>query len=84
MFDVRIKDTECRSTQNQDPSKVLLKCEKLKKDKHLHVCHEQRSDFSPLVYSVDGLAGREMKQAERQVAKNLADKWHTEVAAAVI
>ena len=26
-----------------------------------------RQDFTPLVYSVDGMAGRETKQAERQV-----------------
>eukprot|EP00956_Cyclotella_meneghiniana_P042037 scaffold248334_cov99-Cyclotella_meneghiniana.AAC.1 len=34
-----------------------------------------RQDFTPLVYSVDGMAGRETKQAERQVASLLAHKW---------
>jgi hypothetical protein len=75
IFDVRITDTECRSTRNHDPSKVLAKCEKLKKDKHLHACLEQRRDFTPLVYSVDGMSGRETKQAERQIASALSTKW---------
>jgi hypothetical protein len=78
IFDVRITDTENRSTRNRDPSKVLDKCEKLKKDKHLHACLEQRRDFTPLVYSVDGMSGRETKQAERQIASALANKWNRE------
>ena len=41
IFDVRITDTECRSTRNQDPEKVLNKCEKLKKEKYLRDCHRQ-------------------------------------------
>lgn len=78
IFDVRITDTENRTSRNQDPSKVLAKCEKLKKDKHLHACLEQRRDFTPLVYSVDGMSGRETKQAERQIASQLAGKWARE------
>ena len=66
---------ECRSTRNQEPDKVLAKCEKLKKDKHLQACLERRRDFTPLVYSVDGMAGRETKMAERRLAANLAGKW---------
>lgn len=38
IFDIRLTDTECRTTRNQDPEKVLNKCEKLKKDKHLRAC----------------------------------------------
>jgi hypothetical protein len=78
IFDVRITDTENRSTRNRDPSKVLNKCEKLKKDKHLHACLQQRRDFTPLVYSVDGMSGRETRQAERQIASALGYKWHRE------
>jgi hypothetical protein len=78
IFDVRITDTECRTTRNQDPEKVLKKCEKDKKDKHLRPCLQRRRDFTPLVYSVDGMAGRETKQAERQLARALAGKWGRE------
>jgi hypothetical protein len=35
IFDVRITDTECRTTLNMKPEKVLAKCEHLKKQKHL-------------------------------------------------
>ena len=78
IFDVRMTDTECRTTRNQEPEKVLNKCEKLKKAKHLAPCLEQRRDFTPLVYSVDGMAGRETKQAERRAASLLANKWKRE------
>ncbi len=36
---------------------------------------EQRKDFIPLVYSVDGIAAREAKAAERHHASALAWKW---------
>eukprot|EP00956_Cyclotella_meneghiniana_P042116 scaffold248361_cov42-Cyclotella_meneghiniana.AAC.1 len=78
IFDIRLTDTECRTTRNQDPEKVLNKCEKLKKAKHLAPCLERRRDFTPLVYSVDGMAGRETKQAERKLASRLAHKWNKE------
>jgi hypothetical protein len=74
----RITDTECRTTRNQEVQKVLNKCEMEKKDKHLRACHEMRRDFTPLVYSVDGCAGRETKQAERKLAGVLAAKWDRE------
>jgi hypothetical protein len=78
IFDVRITDTECRSTRNQDPTKVLKRCEQQKKDKYLDACLEQRRDFTPLVYSVDGMPGRETRQAERHVASRLSGKWRRE------
>jgi hypothetical protein len=78
IFDVRITDTECRSTQNQDPTKVLKRCEQQKKDKYLDACLEQRRDFTPLVYSVDEMSGRETRQAERHVASRLSGKWRRE------
>ena len=75
LFDVRLTDTESRSTRNQDPKRVLAKCEKEKKDKHLKPCLERRKDFVPLVYSVDGISGREAKSAERRLASALSWKW---------
>jgi hypothetical protein len=78
IFDVRITDTECRTSRNMKPEKVLAKCEHLKKQKHLVPCLERRRDFTPLVYSVDGMAGRETKMAERRLASQLAWKWKRE------
>ncbi|KAL7527541.1 hypothetical protein ACHAXR_002006, partial [Thalassiosira sp. AJA248-18] len=34
-----------------------------------------RKDFTPLDYSVDGIAGRWGRNAERRIATILADKW---------
>jgi hypothetical protein len=42
---------------------------------YLHSCLEQRRDFTPMVYSVDGLAGREAKAAEKRLASHLSAKW---------
>jgi hypothetical protein len=33
-----------------------------------------RKDFTPLVYSVDGIAGREAKNAEKRLAYHLLEK----------
>ena len=70
-----ITDTEGRPSRNQEPERVLAKCEHMKKNKHLVPCLERRRDFTPLVYSVDGMAGRETKMAERQLASQLTWKW---------
>jgi hypothetical protein len=75
IFDVRITDTECRTSRNMKPEKVLAKCEHLKKQKHLVPCLERRRDFTPLVYSVDGMARQETKMAERHLTLQLAWKW---------
>jgi hypothetical protein len=78
IFDVSITDTEGRSTRHQTPSSVLAKREHLKKQKHLVPCLERRRDFTPSVYSVDGMAGRETRMAERRLASQLAWKWKRE------
>ena len=35
-----------------------------------------RKDFTPLVYSVDGIAGREAKSVEKHLTYHLSKKWH--------
>ena len=75
IFDVRLTDTEARSYRNTDSLKVLANQEQEKKDKYLDPLHEQRKDFTPLVYSVDGIAGREARGAEKRLASFLAKKW---------
>jgi len=75
IFDIRITDTDARSYRHKHPKQVLETHEKEKKDKYLARCHELRKDFTPLVYSVDGMAGREARMAEKRLASGLADKW---------
>ena len=75
----RITDTQSRSYRNKDYQKVLAQQEKEKKNQYLRPCLEMRKDFTPLVYSVDGIAGREAKNAEKCLAYHLLEKWHKQL-----
>jgi len=63
------------SNIHRSPEKVLAQVEKNKKEKYLGPLREQRKNFTPLIYSVDGLAGKEAKSAARKVARTLSEKW---------
>ncbi len=71
---MRITDTDTKSYRKKDFGKVLLQHEKEKKDKYLQTCLELRKDFTPMVYSVDGIVGHEARNAERRLATHLS-KW---------
>jgi hypothetical protein len=75
IFDVRITDTDAPSYRGTDPGKVLSKQEKEKKDKHLTACLAARRQFTPLVFSVDGMRGAETDAACKRLAALLAGKW---------
>ena len=75
VFDIRITDTDAPSHRGKSWEKVLEEQEKEKKRKYLGTCRELRKDFTPLVYSVDGVPGREARAAERRLAAKLAEKW---------
>jgi len=75
IFDIRITDTEAPSQRGQDPAKVLEKHEKDKKDKYLQACLDRRRQFTPLVFSVDGMRGKEAEAAGKRLASLLAAKW---------
>ena len=78
IFDIRISNTESRTHRNKDPTKVLQAQEKEKRGKYEGACHEQRKDFTPLVYSIDGMAGPATRAAEKRMASRLAWKWKRE------
>ena len=75
IVDVRVTDPSAKSYRKKDPRKVLETQEKEKKDKYLRKCLERRKHFTPLVFSVDGMAGREAKKAMKHLASMLAEKW---------
>ena len=79
IFDVRITDTQSCSYRNRDYQNVLSQQEKEKKNQYLRPCLEMWKDFAPLVYSVDGIAGREAKNAEKRLANHLLEKWHKQL-----
>ena len=78
IFDIRITNTECPSRRGQDPAKVLAAHEKEKKARYLDACLERRRQFTPLVFSVDGMAAPEARAAIKRLAQLLAEKWQTE------
>jgi hypothetical protein len=67
IFDVCITDTQSCSYWNKDYQKVLAQQEKERKNQYLCLCLEMRKDFTPLVNSVDSIAGREAKNVEKQL-----------------
>ena len=75
VFDMRITDTECRTTRNLSPIKALARHEKEKKKKYMEPCRLRRRHFTPMVYSVDGMAVPEARAAERRLGAILAAKW---------
>jgi hypothetical protein len=75
IFDVRITDTDQPTNRNTDPAKVLLRHEKEKKTKYGALCIAKRRTFTPLVFSVDGLLGKEATAASKCLASTLAGKW---------
>ena len=68
-------NTEARSYSDLSSAKVLKNAEKIKKDKYLAPCLARRRGFIPLIYSIDGIAGKEAKSFERRTALLLAEKW---------
>ena len=74
IFDIRITDMDATLYQDQDPQKVLATQEWAKKKKHLNNCLEVCKEFTPLVFSADGLRGVEVDAAYKHVTALLASQ----------
>jgi hypothetical protein len=72
---VRVVDTDAKSYNSWAPKKVLKLAEKVKKNKYLENCLQQRYAFTPFVISVDGLLGYEAKILLKRLAIHLSEKW---------
>ena len=59
IFDIKLGDTDADTYKYNPMTSLLVRWEKIKKDKHGKHCHDQRNVFSPFVLSVDGILGRE-------------------------
>ena len=75
VFDVRVTDTDAPSQRDADPHTVLERHERSKKRKYLEPCLARGRSFTPLVFSADGLFGKEATAAIRRLACALALKW---------
>ena len=57
------------------PEKILESYARVKNLKYLWPCVERWSSFIPLIYSTDGVTGREAQAFEKRIAHLLAEKW---------
>ena len=81
---MRITNTKCRLYRNRSYTVVLVLQEKGKTDKYLCTCHKQPTNFTLLVYTVYGIAGRDAKAAEKKMALYIAAKWNNNYLVIVI
>ena len=73
LFDIRVVDTDARSYLSHSPVAVLASAEK--KRKYCDACTECRATFTPLCFSVDGLAGDEAACFLKHLGRSLAVTW---------
>ena len=78
IFDIRIMDLDCKSYRGQDPQKVLNRIERAKCTKYKKALQDQNKDFTPMVYSVDGMPGHQTNLAEKRMAALLASSLNRE------
>ena len=68
VFDIRITDTDCASYRQRDPATILRSQEDAKKRRYGEACRQSHRHFTPLVYSIDRMKGREARAARKQLA----------------
>ena len=78
MFDIRILNLGAGSYLCMTPEKDLSKAEKEKKNLYLQACLESIRNFTPMVYSADGIPGAEALVAKKRLAALLSYKLKQE------
>ena len=74
MFDIRIVNLDAGSYLCITPEKYLAKAEKENNYLYLQTCLEPRRNFTPMVYSADGIPGVEALAAQKRLAALLSYK----------
>jgi hypothetical protein len=72
---VYVTNTDTKSNQSRDPTKVLEMHEWEKKKKYFKASLEQRHHFTPFMVSTDGLIDKEAKTLLKKLSSLLAEKW---------
>jgi hypothetical protein len=75
IFDVQVCNTDTKSYWNRESKKVLEGAARRKKEKYEEACLERRRDFTPMIYSIDGMADKHARAAEKLITSLLAAKW---------
>ena len=75
LFDIRVTDTDAQSYLRHAPESVLFQAETEKKQKYSAAATARRAHFTPLCFSVDGLAGSEAVCFIKRLATGLSSRW---------
>ena len=68
-------DTDSPSYLRKKPKDILAQQEEEKKRKYGKKCSEQRKNFTPFVFLIDGQMGEEAKSFVKRLSHMLSDKW---------
>ena len=72
LFDIRVTDTDVQSYLGHAPESILFQEKKQNYSAAANAC---RAHFTPLCFSVDGLAGSEAACFIKRLATGLSSKW---------
>jgi hypothetical protein len=75
IFDVQLCDTDAKSYGNRESKKFLESVTRRKKNKYEEVCLDRRCDFTPMIYSINGMADKHARTTEKWIAGMLTPKW---------
>ena len=76
LFDIHVGDTDALSYLSNPPAAVLTSTKVEKKWKYCAASSDRRATFfTPLCFSVDGLAGDEVNSFLQHLACSLSVKW---------
>ena len=75
LFDIRIIDTDAQSYLGRFPTQVISVAEKEKKSKYLDAAAARCAHFTPVCFSVDGVAGSEVASFLKRLAYCLSARW---------
>ena len=75
LFDICIIDTDTQSYLGWSPTQVISVAENEKKRKYLDAAAARRAHFTPLCFSVDGVAGSEAASFLKRLAYCLSTHW---------
>ena len=73
IIDVKLGDSDVNTYKYKPITALLVRWEKIKKDKHGKHFHDQWKHFSPFVLSVDGMLGSESLVVLSQLSGVVAD-----------
>ena len=75
VFNVRVTDTDAKSYSNCS-DKILERHARDKKTDYNEACPKKRRDFTPLIYSINGMTSKGTRTVDKKMTYLVAKKWH--------